>query len=92
MDNHYTKEQAIDDLYSLKEYFMSSTNGATPKCIDYAIEVLNNTELDDAGRLLKKRSGDYVTYRVDWLLNHLAQEIYLMEAGRKWKETSHDDA
>lgn len=28
---------------------------------------------------LKKRTGKYVVYDVDYLLNHLAQEIYLLE-------------
>lgn len=32
---------------------------------------------------LKARSGEYVIYKVDYLLDHLASEIYLLEYGRK---------
>lgn len=92
MTNDYTRKQAINDLNSLKEYFMSNTNGATPICIDYAIDILKEyeTEYDD-GKLLKKRYGEYVTYKVDYLLDHLAREIYLMQTVRNWKETGHCD-
>ena len=89
---HYTKEQAIEDLQSLKEYFMEQTEGSAPMCLDYAIEALKNTQYDEDCRVLKKRAGEYVTYRVDYLLDNLAREIYLLEALRKWKETNHDDA
>lgn len=33
--------------------------------------------------ILKARKGDYVTYRIDWLLDHLAQEISLLEGYRE---------
>lgn len=88
----YTKELAIEDLQSLKEYFLEQTEGSAPMCLDYAIEALKNTEYDEDCRVLKKRAGEYVTYRVDYLLDHLAREIYLLEAGMRPKETNHDDA
>ena len=31
----------------------------------------------------KARTKNYVVYDVDWLLDHLAQEIYLLEYGRR---------
>ena len=37
----------------------------------------------DSPNFLKKREGQYVTYRVDYLLDNLAREIYLLEAGRR---------
>lgn len=94
MRSDYSKEQAIHDLEAIRDNFLMETGGSAPLCLDYAIQALQeyDTEYAEDGKLLKKRSGDYVTYKVDWLLSHLAQEIYLMEALRKWKETNHDDA
>lgn len=47
----------------------------------------NNPSIDwetiKATRTLKARSGEYVIYKVDYLLDHLAREIYLLESGRK---------
>ena len=37
--------------------------------------------IKEAGTL-KARSGEYVIYKVDYLLDHLAREIYLLESGR----------
>lgn len=39
------------------------------------------------GKILKRRSGDYVTYNIEYLLDNLAREIYLLESSRKWKES-----
>ena len=39
----------------------------------------------DGTKVLKKTCGAYVTYNIEWLLNHLAREIYLLEAWRKQK-------
>lgn len=36
--------------------------------------------------ILKARKGDYVTYRIDWLLDHLAQEISLLEGYRRGRK------
>ena len=38
------------------------------------------------GKLLKRMSGGYVTYKVEYLLDHLAREVSLLESYRKWKE------
>lgn len=35
---------------------------------------------------LKARHGDYVLYKIDYLLDHLAREIYLLESVRRTKE------
>jgi len=34
---------------------------------------------------LKARHGDYVLYKVDFLLDHLAREVYVMEGVRRMK-------
>jgi hypothetical protein len=34
---------------------------------------------------LKARHGDYVLYKVDFLLDHLAREVYIMEGTRRMK-------
>lgn len=36
--------------------------------------------------LLKSRYGDYVLYKIDYLLDDLAREIYLLEGARRAKE------
>lgn len=33
--------------------------------------------------VLKYRHGNYVTYRVDYLLDNLSKEIYIMESARR---------
>ena len=35
--------------------------------------------------LLKARHGDYVLYKVDYLLDNLAREVNIMESARRWK-------
>lgn len=37
----------------------------------------------EKSRILKARSGDYVVYKVDYLLDHLAREICLLECSRE---------
>jgi hypothetical protein len=44
------------------------------------------------GKILKRRSGDYVTYNIEYLLDNLAREIYLLESSRKWKESKIKEA
>ena len=34
---------------------------------------------------LKARHGDYVLYKIDYLLDHLAREIYLLESAKRMK-------
>lgn len=34
---------------------------------------------------LKARHGDYVLYKVDYLLDHLTREVYIMEGARKMR-------
>ena len=43
-------------------------------------------------KILKRRSGDYVTYNIEYLLDNLAREIYLLESSRKWKESKIKEA
>lgn len=35
--------------------------------------------------LLKTRHGDYVIYKVDFLLDNLTREVYIMEGARRMK-------
>ena len=57
-----------------------------------ALKALEGVELTVAchstkdGKILKARSGDYVTYKDTYLLDNLAREIYLLESTRRWKE------
>jgi hypothetical protein len=44
------------------------------------------------GKILKRMSGDYVTYKIEYLLDNLAREIYLLESSRKWKESKIKEA
>lgn len=39
-----------------------------------------------ADGVLKARKGDYVLYRIDYLLDHLAREVHLLEEYRKTRE------
>lgn len=39
------------------------------------------------GKLLKRMSGGYITYKVEYLLDNLAREVGLLESYRKWKES-----
>lgn len=41
----------------------------------------------EEGKLLKRMSGGYVTYKVEYLLDNLAREISLLESYRKWKDS-----
>ena len=34
---------------------------------------------------LKARHGDYILFKVDYLLDHLAREVYIMECARKMR-------
>ena len=35
--------------------------------------------------ILKARHGDYVLYKVDFLLDNLAREVYIMEDARRMR-------
>lgn len=39
-----------------------------------------------ADGVLKARKGDYVLYRIDYLLDHLAREVHLLEEYRQMRE------
>lgn len=41
----------------------------------------------EEGKMLKRMSGGYVTYKVEYLLDNLAREISLLESYRKWKDS-----
>lgn len=41
--------------------------------------------------LLKARHGDYVVYKVDYLLDHLAREVFNMEGARRMKPVKEAD-
>ena len=41
--------------------------------------------------LLKARHGDYVVYKVDYLLDHLTREVFNMEGARRMKPVTEDD-
>ena len=49
-------------------------------------DLQKDTEYEN-GKLLKRMSGDYVTYKVEYLLDNLAREVGLLETYRKWKES-----
>ena len=38
-------------------------------------------------KVLKRMSGDQVTYDVDYLLDNLAREVYLLESYRRWRDS-----
>ena len=50
------------------------------------LKALRNDCEYKGGKILKRVSGDYVTYKIEYLLNNLAREIYLLESYRKWKK------
>lgn len=39
-----------------------------------------------ADGVLKARKGDYVLYRIDYLLDHLAREVHLLEEYRQMRD------
>lgn len=41
--------------------------------------------------LLKARHGDYVVYKVDYLLDNLTREVFNMEGARRMKPVKEDD-
>ena len=43
------------------------------------------------GKILKRRSGDYVTYNIEYLLDNLAREIYLLESYRNWEKERNEE-
>lgn len=51
--------------------------------------IQSNYEYKD-GHTLKRMTGDYVTYKIDYLLDHLAREVYLLESYWRWKEQRGD--
>lgn len=50
------------------------------------LKALRNDCEYKGGKILKRRSGDYVTYKIEYLLDNLAREIYLLESYRKWEK------
>ena len=51
---------------------------------DKAVEIIKGIKEEySGGKLLKKRYGEYVTYKVDYLLNNLTREVYIMESARR---------
>ena len=38
-------------------------------------------------KVLKRMSGNQVTYDVDYLLANLAREVYLLESYRRWRDS-----
>ncbi len=38
-------------------------------------------------KVLKHMSGNQVTYDVDYLLDNLAREVYLLESYRRWRDS-----
>ena len=38
-------------------------------------------------KILKRMERDQVTYDVDYLLDNLAREIYLLESYRRWRDS-----
>ena len=57
------------------------------ECMYFADSIsTGDCEYED-GKLLKRMTGEYVTYKVDYLLDHLAREVYLLESYRRWKES-----
>lgn len=44
---------------------------------------IKSKSIDIPDGIKKARTKNYVVYDIDWLLDHLAQEIYLLEYGRR---------
>lgn len=42
-------------------------------------------------KLLKRFNGDQVTYDVDYLLNNLSREIWLLENYRRWRDSERNE-
>ena len=42
-------------------------------------------------KILKRMKGNQVTYDVDYLLNNLAREIWLLERYRRWRDGKEGD-
>ena len=46
---------------------------------------VSDGEVTEDGNVLKKMSGDHVTYKIEYLMKNLAREIYLLESYMRWK-------
>lgn len=78
------KDQRMDEKITLEEYQDRRS------ALRLAINILSEREakgidwrsIEDA-HVLKARHSDYVIYQVDFLLNNLGKEIYILESGRR---------
>ena len=92
--HHYEK---ANELRQEAEYMLKDSIDYEP-CLECAneheqlakwLEELKELRGDceyENGKLLKRMLGGYVTYKVEYLLDHLAREVSLLESYRKWKE------
>ena len=89
-----TNEEAIEILKTFREVMddpITNYREVLLGSLDMAIEALKNErphgewyEHIDKG-VLKARHGDYVLYKVDYLLDNLAREVNIMKSARKMK-------
>ena len=81
--------------YAVDEYNRGFNDGYNKAKMEFeSPESAENTSTDkcetEDTKILKSMNGEYVTYRVDYLLDHLAREVYLLESYRRWKESLED--
>ena len=80
----------MTDIEILEQMRAEMANDRKWLALDRAIKALkerphgNWFDCIEAGTL-KARHGDYVLYKVDFLLDHLAREVYIMEGARRMK-------
>ena len=57
-------------------------------CVNYFdVENMRLYERNENPRILKKSHQNFkVTYDIDFLLDHLSREVYLLESYRRWKK------
>lgn len=70
-----TEEQAIDKLHEtgwMQNHDRELTEQPTDKWFDHITP-----------NCLKARHGDYVLYKVEYLLSHIVNEIYILEGSRR---------
>ena len=62
-------------------------------CSNYFdVENMRIYETNENPRILKKAQNFKVTYDIDYLLDHLSREVYLLESFRRWKENLGEDS
>lgn len=55
---------------------------------DFDVENMRIYEANENPRILKKTHQNFkVTYDIDYLLDHLSREVYLLESFRRWKKS-----